>query len=98
MLRVVDGLSDRLMILAPPRAGKSELVSRFFPAWYLGNHPDARVLLLTYADTFAETWGRRVRQLLEEWGPDVFGVHVDQDRAQTRQAAGEWTIAEWGGA
>jgi predicted phage terminase large subunit-like protein len=97
MLRTVDGLGDRLMILAPPRAGKSQLVSRFFPAWYLGNHPEAQVLLLAYADTFAETWGRRVRQLLEEWGQDAFSIAVNQDRTSTRQAAGEWTVAEWGG-
>jgi hypothetical protein len=37
---VEKGLSPRLMLLMPPRSGKSELASRMFPAWHLGRHPD----------------------------------------------------------
>ena len=29
----------RVVICMPPRHGKSELVSRYFPAWYLGRSP-----------------------------------------------------------
>jgi predicted phage terminase large subunit-like protein len=97
MLRTVDGLNDRLMINAPPRGGKSQLVSRFFPAWFLGNHPEAHVLLLAYADEFAESWGRRVRTILEEWGEEVFGIKLEANRFFARQSAGEWTISEWSG-
>jgi hypothetical protein len=97
MLRTVDGLNDRLMINAPPRAGKSQLVSRFFPAWYLGNHPDAQVLPLAYSDTFAEGWGRRTRAVFEEWGEAVFGVRLEASRFFARQSAAEWTFAEHGG-
>lgn len=86
VLRTVDGLGDRLMVNAPPRSGKSQFLSRFFPAWFLGNHPDATVLLLAYADAFAEGWGRRVRAVLEEWGEDVFGVKVEQNRWYARQS------------
>jgi hypothetical protein len=97
MLRTAEGLNDRLMMNAPPRAGKSQLVSRFFPAWFLGNHPEAQVLLLAYADEFAQGWGRRVRAILEEWGEEVFGCRVEGNPWYSRQAAGEWTISEWGG-
>src|SRR5260370_23183188 len=38
--RVERGEIDRLMLLVPPRHGKSELASRRFPAWYLGRHPE----------------------------------------------------------
>jgi hypothetical protein len=38
--RVERGEIDWLMLLVPPRHGKSELASRRFPAWYLGRHPD----------------------------------------------------------
>jgi hypothetical protein len=34
--RVLTGEVDRLMLLVPPRHGKSELASRRFPAFYLG--------------------------------------------------------------
>ena len=32
--------SPRLMLLMPPRSGKSELASIRFPAWHLGHHPE----------------------------------------------------------
>ena len=54
------------------------------------------MLLIAYADTFAESWGRRVKAVLEEWGPDVFGIEVDRHPWYSRQAAGEWAIKEWG--
>lgn len=65
----------------PPRHGKSELISRFAPAWYLGNFPDNKVMLCSYADTFAAQWGRRARDVLEEFGPDLWGVSVDSETA-----------------
>ncbi len=37
---VEEGKSPRLMLMMPPRAGKSELASRMFPAWHLGRCPD----------------------------------------------------------
>src|SRR5690349_12290014 len=38
--RLLAGEVDRLMLLVPPRHGKSELASRRFPAFYLGHYPD----------------------------------------------------------
>ena len=32
-LRTVDGLRDRTMVNTAPRAGKSEFLSKYFPAW-----------------------------------------------------------------
>lgn len=65
----------------PPRHGKSELISKYFPAWFLGRFPDRKVMLASYADTFAAQWGRRSRDVLEEFGPDLFGVRVDPETA-----------------
>jgi predicted phage terminase large subunit-like protein len=61
----------------PPRHGKSELISKFFPFWYLGNFPDHRVLLTSYEATFAASWGRKVRDLMAERGSDLFGIKLD---------------------
>ena len=46
--RLEAGEFDRLLILAPPRHGKSQLTSIFFPAWWLGRHPDARIIGASY--------------------------------------------------
>src|SRR5580704_11953978 len=42
--RVERGEIDRLMLLVPPRHGKSELASRRLPAWYLGRHPERQFI------------------------------------------------------
>lgn len=53
-----DGQPMRGMIVTmPPRHGKSELISKFTPAWYLTRYPDKRVVVTSYSSDFAETWG-----------------------------------------
>lgn len=88
LLKVADGSIKRLLIAMPPRHGKSEMVSRYFPAWFLGTFPDKRVILTSYEADFARSWGAKVRDLLLEHGPDYFGVHV----SATSTAADRWGI------
>lgn len=54
----------RLMILMPPRHGKSELASRKFPAWLLGRNPDARIIMASYGAHLASKNSRAVRDLI----------------------------------
>lgn len=42
-----------LMVFMPPRHGKSELVSRRFPAWLHGLMPDAEIMAASYLDSLA---------------------------------------------
>ena len=90
---VAAGRCKRLAVTMPPRHGKSELVSKAFPAWYLGTFPDRRIILASYEADFAAGWGRRARTLLEEYGPDLWGVDVDKRSS----AADRWDIAEHAG-
>lgn len=55
----------RLIILMPPRHGKSEQASRKFPAWLLGRLPDTRVILTSYGADLASKNSRAVRDLIE---------------------------------
>ncbi len=87
LLEAAEG-NKRLMVLMPPRHGKSWLVSRFFPAWYVGTHPDHRVMLASYEATLAEKWGREARDLIIEHGP-LFGVQLNKDA----QSASRWDVA-----
>lgn len=54
----------RLIITMPPRHGKTQLASRYFPAWYLGRNPARYVIAATYAQEFADDIGRDVRNLM----------------------------------
>lgn len=93
LLKIASGENKRLIIEAPPRHGKSELVSKYFPAWFLGTHPDKNLILCAYGDDFARTWGEKARNLLEEFGPSMFGVKID-DRSKAKD---EWRIELLGG-
>lgn len=90
----IEGRSESVLLIdAPPRHGKSQLCSRFLPTWYLGTHPDKHVLLACHGADFAESWGRRARALMREFGPSIFGVQLDEDKT----SAGDWEIAYHGG-
>src|SRR5215472_16492372 len=66
--RVERGDIDRLMLLVPPRHGKSELASRRFPAWYLGRHPDQQFISASASVTLAEDSQARGRWTTAEGG------------------------------
>jgi hypothetical protein len=91
--RVECGEIDRLMLLVPPRHGKSELASRRFPAWYLGRHPDRQFISASASATLAEDFGRDVRNLIasQEYA-DVFDTRLAEDA----QARGRWTTQDGG--
>ena len=55
----------RLMIFAPPRHGKSEIASTRFPAWYMGQFPEHQVIIASYASRLAQSFGRKVRNLID---------------------------------
>jgi predicted phage terminase large subunit-like protein len=63
---VERGDITRLMIFMPPRAGKSMLVSEFFPAWYLGRNPNHYLIAATYAQELADDFGRKVRNQIAD--------------------------------
>jgi predicted phage terminase large subunit-like protein len=76
----------------PPRHGKSELSSVWFPAWYLELFPTHRVMLGSYEADFAASWGRRVRNTLLE-NADLLKVRVAGDSS----AADRWDTTAGGG-
>lgn len=71
--------NKRLIVTMPPRHGKSELISRFTPAWYLGTFPDRKIILATYSDQFSASWGRAAREVMEDVGKQLWGVEVNQE-------------------
>ena len=87
---VAAGLSPRLMILMPPRHGKSELASKNFPAWHLGRHPDHEFIACSYNLSLAMGFSRKVKQLIEDEAyKGVFTTKLDSNNQSTE----EWGIA-----
>ena len=75
--KVSKGEINRLMIFAPPRHTKSELASRRFPAWYLGQHPDKQIISTTYGHDFAADFGQLGVEILCAGGAPVSGRHAN---------------------
>ena len=91
--KIAFGDTKRLMVSLPPRHGKSMLVSHYFPAWYLGMFPDKRVILTAYEADFAASWGRKARDVLNEYGKPFYDIDVDDKSS----AANRWDIQGYTG-
>lgn len=90
---VARGDIDRLMICMPPRHGKSELASRRFPAWYLGQYPRRSIIAASYNSDLATDFGRQVRNILSS--PEhvhLFGQQLSDDN----KAANRWGTVDGG--
>jgi predicted phage terminase large subunit-like protein len=77
---------DLLIIDQPVRHGKTELCSRWTPAWFVSKFRK-RVLLTSYEADFAATHGRRAREILNEHG-QRFGIEIDS----SSRAANRWEL------
>lgn len=79
LMDVVDGKIQRLIISMPPRHGKSEIISKYFPSWYLLNYPNKRVIITAHSADFAvDRFGRPIRNIVSQFG-DQFGVTLAKD-------------------
>lgn len=87
---VANKLSPRLMLLMPPRHGKSELASKNFPAWHLGRHPSHEFIACSYNLSLAMGFSRKVKQIIDD--PAYKGV-FDTKLDPNNQSTEEWGIA-----
>lgn len=73
---IMRGEIKRLIILMPPRHGKSQTVSETFPSYYISKYPDRKVILTSRDDTLAGRFGLYNRRKIEEFGRELFGTQI----------------------
>lgn len=95
---VADGLVTRLIILAPPRHGKSELVSRIFTAYYLYRHPDRDVALTTYGAELSYDLSRDARNNFLLLGGRLAGDSAAIKSWHTAEGGNLWATGAGGSA
>jgi len=88
LMALENGVKDRVCVNIPPRHGKSQLVSIFYPAWFLGRNPNKKVMMVSHTTDLAVDFGRKVRNLIaseayNEIFPEV-ALAVDS------KSAGRW--------
>ena len=89
--RAIASGRGRLIINWPPRHGKSELVSKWTPLWYLDNMPGHNVILTGYEAGLASAWGRKCRNEIEQ------NTHMRISLSADSSAAHRWNTPQGGG-
>lgn len=91
LMAIEAGTKDRIAVNIPPRHGKSQLVSTYFPAWFIGRNPGKKVMLVSHTTDLAVDFGRKVRNSIDsEAFSDIFpGVSLAADS----KSAGRWNTS-----
>lgn len=66
LLDVQEHKRPRLIICMPPRSGKSEIVSRRFPAYALGKNPDLQIIATSYSADLSSRFNRDVQRIIDD--------------------------------
>jgi predicted phage terminase large subunit-like protein len=85
---------DRLATAIAPRFGKSLLLSLYFPAWFMGNFPEQKLIISSHTADLAVDFGKKVRNLLDtkEYKEIFPGVTLASDS----KSAGRWDTNKGG--
>ena len=91
---VIAYKSPRLMLFVPPRHGKSELVSRKFPAWALGHYPWLEFISASYDLSLPMEFSRHNRALLRDsYYKRLFDTRLDPENQNVEW----WRTTKLGG-
>ena len=85
---------DRICVSVPPRHGKSQLVSIYYAAWYLGRNPTHKVMLVSHTTDLAVDFGRKVRNIIAS--SDFAAIFPDVSLAADSKSAGRWNTNHGG--
>jgi hypothetical protein len=94
LMGIERGDKDRICVNIPPRHGKSQLVSIFFPAWFLGRNPGKKVMMVSHTTDLAVDFGRKVRNLIST--DDYRAIFSTVRLAQDSKSAGRWNTSVGG--
>ncbi len=63
---LLEGRIKKLMVFVPPQHGKSEVVSRLFPAWALGRNPNLKIVGCSYSSDLAKQFSRSIQRIIDQ--------------------------------
>lgn len=93
--QVERGESPRLLLLCPPRMGKSEIGSRHTPAWILGKHPDWEIIAASHTSSLSLSFSRYLRDVMRD--PAYGAVFPDTVLDSSSQSVENWNLTKGGG-
>ena len=93
--QVEAGQSPRLLLMCPPRMGKSEIGSRHTPAWILGQHPDWEIIAASHTSSLSLSFSRYLRDLIRD--PAYKAVFPEMHLDPSSQSVENWNTTKGGG-
>ncbi len=88
LMELERGDDDRACINMPPRHGKSELTSKYFPAWFIGRNPTKKIMMVSHTTDLAVDFGRKVRNLIDD--TKFQEIFPDITLSADSKSAGRW--------
>lgn len=88
LMGIADGTKDRVCVNMPPRHGKSQLVSIYYPAWFIGKYPNKKILMVSHTSDLAVDFGRKVRNIIDS--PAYKEIFPTVTLAADSKSAGRW--------
>lgn len=92
IVEAVAGRRKRVIVNMPPRHGKSVMISKWTPVWFLDNWPHLNVINCGYGNEFSKEWGRATRDLVAQ-----YQERLRFSLAQDSTAADRWNTTQGGG-
>lgn len=94
LMQVESGVKDRVAVSMAPRFGKSTMISIYYPAWYLGKHPEHKLIVASHTSDLAVDMARKVRNLMQS---DAYkAIFPNVSIAADAKAAGKWNTTKGG--
>lgn len=78
------------MFSVPPQHGKSMHITETFPSYFLGNFSNEGVIEISYNETFAEKFGSKNRDKINQYGKELFKIQISKDT----NSKGEWEVTD----
>jgi predicted phage terminase large subunit-like protein len=94
LMQVETNEKNRIAVSMAPRMGKSQMISIYYPAWYLGKHPDHKVIVASHTADLAIVMARKVRNLINT--PEYKAIFPQTNIASDAKAAAQWNTTKGG--
>lgn len=79
-----EGISSYIIITVPFRHGKSDIVSRYLPAYFIGNHPDDDIMVVSYSGGLSQGFTRFARDIVKtKQYEEVFGKELSKENSSS---------------
>ena len=90
LVKVEQKKSPRLILTMPPRHGKSQLVSKHFPAWCFGVDPNISIIASSYGDDLSKRVNKDVQRIMDN---PIYHEVFPRTCLSTKRNAGGYNMA-----